>query len=571
MQASCSNRILLLFIGAIGSLLLMACTPITADPTPTEFAERSFEELVQLANSPGYDNLFRNNEQYIDELVSYRAEIVQVVELGSNDYQLRANVTEGRFLWEDTVFLRYSGTRILEEDIIEFVGQVKGLSTYESIFGQRITIPDISVVRLRVISKSGDTVGQAMPSPTAQILPTPRPEVTETPLSNSTTIPIVPITHTPDPTTYSTGASNSESSRVLATPSTSMPALRPTTVPTSIPTPTPTIVPTQTPMPTIPTVGSARENPAPPGQTVMTPDGFALTVVSVNSDAWDIIHEENKFNDPPPPGFRDYLVEVRVENVGGSAIEETRVADSDFSMVGSFAIIYSPFEHGCGVIPNGLDSDLFLGATAQGNVCMQLPTEETDIIMFYEPLFSFEGNTRRWMMADQPDSVQPVVGVSAVPPIDQSARLGTSRSNPAPPGSILLTGSGLSFSVTSITRDAQQIISSENQFNDPPKDGRRFLLLTLEVENIEGGQQEINVSKSDFRIVGSKGQLLTAFAHGCGLIPNELFGSLFEGGKLSGNICFEVDSTEADFQLAFDPFSLDGEARRWLSLGPEAD
>lgn len=64
------------------------------------------------------------------------------------EFQLRVNVARGEFgFWEDTVFLLYSGERLLDDDIIEFVGTVTPLVTYKAIFGQTITIPGIRVIQ----------------------------------------------------------------------------------------------------------------------------------------------------------------------------------------------------------------------------------------------------------------------------------------------------------------------------------------------------------------------------------------------------------------------------------------
>ena len=49
--------------------------------------------------------------------------------------------------------MHYSGARLLEDDIVEFVGEVKGLITYEAVLGNQITIPEIDSIQIRLISK----------------------------------------------------------------------------------------------------------------------------------------------------------------------------------------------------------------------------------------------------------------------------------------------------------------------------------------------------------------------------------------------------------------------------------
>ena len=91
------------------------------------------------------------------------------------------------------------------------------------------------------------------------------------------------------------------------------------------------------------------------------------------------------------------IVRVRVQNIGGSTTEETGIAESDFKFVGSLAVLYSPFEQSCGVIPDELDAKLFQGGVAEGNVCFQIPVEDSDLVLIYDPLFSFDPSERRWL------------------------------------------------------------------------------------------------------------------------------------------------------------------------------
>ena len=70
------------------------------------------------------------------------------------------------------MFLYYSGPRVLEGDIIEFIGIVHELITYESIWGQEITIPAIEITASRVVAKAGNPTPTPNPTATPEILPT---------------------------------------------------------------------------------------------------------------------------------------------------------------------------------------------------------------------------------------------------------------------------------------------------------------------------------------------------------------------------------------------------------------
>ena len=106
-------------------------------------------------------------------------------------------------------------------------------------------------------------------------------------------------------------------------------------------------------------------------------------------------------------------------------------------------------------------------------------------------------------------------------------------------------------------------------FNDPPKEGYRFLLIRLEVENIDGGSEAKSINGSDFKLVGSSALLLSSYVNGCGVVPDELNTEFYEGGKTSGNVCFEVGNDEKDFILNYDHSLSDTEY--WLGLGSSAD
>ena len=113
----------------------------------------STEEVKQNAlNNLSYEELFKNNSQYIGKIVHYVGKIVQAQEDSANSYTIRANVTEKEYgLWEDDVFLNYQGNRVLEDEIVEFWGEVKGVRKYTTVLGASRSVPEIAVLRLDVL------------------------------------------------------------------------------------------------------------------------------------------------------------------------------------------------------------------------------------------------------------------------------------------------------------------------------------------------------------------------------------------------------------------------------------
>lgn len=121
-------------------------------PTPVP----AWEALVQQASTLSFDEIFRNNESYIGDLLYFEGEIVQVIQASGRIRALRVNVTKGDYYWGDTIYLRYRGPRLLEDDIIEFVARLDGLYTYEAINGASITLPDLTVMQSHLVTKASD-------------------------------------------------------------------------------------------------------------------------------------------------------------------------------------------------------------------------------------------------------------------------------------------------------------------------------------------------------------------------------------------------------------------------------
>jgi len=92
-----------------------------------------------------YESIARNPDAYKGSNITVTGKVIQVMESTSgNSY--RINITQGDYgIWDDTVLVAtdasYSGTRILEDDIVTVYGTSAGLYTYTSVLGASITCP----------------------------------------------------------------------------------------------------------------------------------------------------------------------------------------------------------------------------------------------------------------------------------------------------------------------------------------------------------------------------------------------------------------------------------------------
>jgi hypothetical protein len=102
-----------------------------------------------------YSELFRNNEQYIGKPILYIGELWQ--EILGEGYRIAVTPDSLTYpsYWEDVVWVNYeTKEKFLENDIIEVVGIVKGLMSYQGVDGGMRQIPEIDAVSMRIITKA---------------------------------------------------------------------------------------------------------------------------------------------------------------------------------------------------------------------------------------------------------------------------------------------------------------------------------------------------------------------------------------------------------------------------------
>ena len=239
---------------------------------------------------------------------------------------------------------------------------------------------DITIVP----ASTSEPVRAAVAEPTAtrmmrQPTPTRAPAATVAPVA--TVAPTPARRSEPTPTAIPTPAP------------TSTPAPTVTPVPTPMPTATPAPTPAFTPIPT-PTpinVGHDFWNPYPAGSTMRGSDGTDIVVTGILNDAWQIVQQENQFNDPPGQGKRFYMVRVDVTNAATGS-SRLIVSEDDFELVGDNRVVYLTFQHYCGVIPDALYGEIYPGGRVQGNVCFEVGADEGGFILIHNPGWS--GDTR---------------------------------------------------------------------------------------------------------------------------------------------------------------------------------
>ena len=149
-------------------------------------------------------------------------------------------------------------------------------------------------------------------------------------------------------------------------------------------------------------------------------------------------------------------------------------------------------------------------------------------------------------------------------PAQKSSPVGLTLDNPVEVGGVLNGSNGVDTVVVRIQNDAWTQIRAANQFNDPPESGNRFYMVTVEVSYPEGSGS-VYVSGLSYALIGDNRVVYTTFGNSCGVVPDQLQGELFPGGKTRGNICFEVSALDTNLVLIHQP-GWDIESRRFLRL-----
>ena len=159
---------------------------------------------------------------------------------------------------------------------------------------------------------------------------------------------------------------------------------------------------TSTPIPT-PTgdIGTKRSNSAPFGASLVDDDGLEITLLSVDWNANERVAGESQRNDPPSSGNRFVIVSVKARRTGGSYDESTRATHLSFEMVSPRGIELDYPDYYCGVFPDSLGDNLYLGAETHGNLCFEVPFSETQPLLRYERYY--HNLEELWFALPQPD------------------------------------------------------------------------------------------------------------------------------------------------------------------------
>jgi hypothetical protein len=104
-----------------------------------------------------YQSVLRQPDGFVGFIVSFRGQVVQSVQNGT-DYMLRVNVThDASGTWNDSVLVDYRGgsgqPRIIAGTIIDFRGKIAGSKSYDA-SGELLQVPYVVACDVRAVIKA---------------------------------------------------------------------------------------------------------------------------------------------------------------------------------------------------------------------------------------------------------------------------------------------------------------------------------------------------------------------------------------------------------------------------------
>lgn len=143
-----------IFLGIVGAIASSGDNSDNTNKSTTQSITVSEDEYKADCKKYTYTEIARNPNDYNGKQAVFTGQVIQVDENGNN-ITLRVNITgeyneySKKTTYTDTIYVEYeradeNESRILEDDVITIYGELTGLKTYESIFGENISLPSLN-------------------------------------------------------------------------------------------------------------------------------------------------------------------------------------------------------------------------------------------------------------------------------------------------------------------------------------------------------------------------------------------------------------------------------------------
>lgn len=309
-------------------------------------------------------------------------------------------------------------------------------------------------------------------------------------------------------------------------------------------------------------LGRQRTNPAALQEPVTT-DEWQITLLKQirGEEAWEMVRAANQFNDPPAAGMEYIAVRLHVRYIGSQEMA-ANIDEGAFRATGANNVLYA---NPMVVNPEPtLDIDLYPGGEYEGWIVVQAANGESNMLLYFNPMYSFDRESIRYLALDAGASVEMAPELQEITPTN----LGSEKESPAGLGE-KVTNSEWEMAVQEIRRGeaAWTLVEAANEYNEPPEAGMEYVAVRIRVRNIYLEDAAAFLSKYNFRSMGNAGVIYDPPSV-VGPEP-DLDVHLFPGGEGEGWIVVQVGLNENGLILIFEPtFGITEENNRYFSLEP---
>ena len=290
------------------------------------------------------------------------------------------------------------------------------------------------------------------------------------------------------------------------------------------------------------------QNPVPLGEKALAGGGAAISILSVDTDS-ELPHDR-----PPDEGNKYVTLRARVENLTGFD-GSMNVSAWNFGLVAhSGQTIYEtdPYHvYQCGNVPDKLGGPIPNGGAIEGNLCFQVPENETEgLSLYYDVSDRVLGF---WSLSEDAPS-----HISLEPATAISDSYGT-RSNPVSINEKAMASDGHAITIVSVNLNASHDGYRDYSHNEPAPapEGDRYIVIRARLENHAVAENTIlRADRYGYGIVTQSGLVKYGYGydHGCPYTRYSVYNDIiFRGGFAEVDICFVVPDDETGLTLFYRP------------------
>jgi len=283
-----------------------------------------------------------------------------------------------------------------------------------------------------------------------------------------------------------------------------------------------------------------KDDPLPPGTAAPIGGGFEIVFTSWDPD---VVERYNTANDTQyllDDGEQMALVEYTLVYRGTA--EPKALGDARVDLVGSDSVELNTI--GCDALGNDAffsNRQMFSGGTFAGAACFTGDATQIEGSVIAASGDWFQDRLVFFDPAADPGSIDSIAGSTGPAPDGEATE---ARTNPAPLGTPIELDESWTVQVNSFDPDVTDEILANDTFADPPPAGQAYA--AVNVTYTYTGENSSGVYAVPSGLIGDS----NVGADDCGFAspPNEIdgFTDLFNGGSVTGNQCFLIDTADAD-------------------------